>query len=48
MEVSDKTVSGPSELCAVGLWTDNSARVLRLPNLEELHCEKLAEGMNKD
>uniref|UniRef100_A0A8C4R1E9 DNA damage-binding protein 1 n=1 Tax=Eptatretus burgeri TaxID=7764 RepID=A0A8C4R1E9_EPTBU len=29
------------ELCAVGLWTDISARVLRLPNFEPLHKEML-------
>ena len=43
MEVSEESM-GPSQLCAVGLWTDNSARVLRLPTLDQLHCEKLADG----
>lgn len=28
-------------LCAVGLWTDISARVLRLPSFESLHVEML-------
>ena len=30
-----------SDLCAVGLWTDISARLLKLPSLEELHKEPL-------
>nr|CAG4640606.1 EOG090X00HD [Eulimnadia texana] len=30
-----------AEICSVGLWTDISARILRLPNLEELHKEPL-------
>lgn len=30
-----------SDLCAVGLWTDISARVLRLSNFEVLHVEML-------
>lgn len=33
-----------STLVSAGLWTDISARVLRLPNLEELHVEKLGGG----
>ena len=33
-----------AELCAVGLWTDISARVLRLPNFESLHTEMLGGG----
>lgn len=48
MDVSESGVRGPSFLCGVGLWTDNSARVLRLPKLEELHCEKLADGKRCD
>ncbi|XP_078488392.1 DNA damage-binding protein 1 [Ciona intestinalis] len=46
-------VSDPSELegpdfvtasmCAVGLWNDNTARVLKLPTLEEMHQQKLAD-----
>lgn len=31
-------------LLGVGLWTDISVRVLRLPSLELLHTEKLAGG----
>lgn len=33
-----------SDLCAVGLWTDISARVLRLPSFESLHVEMLGGG----
>nr|CAB3236585.1 DNA damage-binding protein 1 [Phallusia mammillata] len=32
-----------AEICAVGLWNDNSARVLKLPSLEEMYQEKLAD-----
>lgn len=37
--------SGPSQLCAVGLWTDISARILQLPSLEQLHQEMLGGGV---
>ncbi|XP_067655980.1 DNA damage-binding protein 1-like isoform X1 [Haliotis asinina] len=30
-----------AELCAVGLWTDISVRVLKLPNFDSLHVEML-------
>lgn len=33
-----------SEFVAVGLWTDISARILKLPNLEELCREQLGGG----
>lgn len=36
--------SNHSELCAVGLWTDISARILKLPSLEQLHQEMLGGG----
>ncbi|CAK8675984.1 unnamed protein product [Clavelina lepadiformis] len=32
-----------SKICAVGLWRDNTARVLKIPTLEEMYQEKLAE-----
>lgn len=35
---------GESSLCAVGLWTDISARVLRLPCFSPLHKEMLGGG----
>jgi DNA damage-binding protein 1 len=35
---------GPGGLLGVGLWTDISVRVLRLPNLTPLHTEKLSGG----
>lgn len=38
---------GPGEdsaLLGVGLWTDISVRVLRLPDLTPLHTEKLSGG----
>lgn len=38
---------GPGEeaaLLGVGLWTDISVRVLRLPDLKQLHAEKLSGG----
>lgn len=33
-----------SPLCAVGLWTDISARVLKLPCFTPLHKEMLGGG----
>ena len=33
-----------AELCVVGLWTDISARILRLPSLDSLHVEMLGGG----
>jgi len=31
-------------ICAVGLWSDMSARLLRLPSFETLHTEMLGGG----
>ena len=36
--------SDESPLCAVGLWTDISARVLKLPCFTALHKEMLGGG----
>ena len=33
-----------ASLVAVGLWTDISARILQLPNFENLHTEMLGGG----
>ena len=33
--------NGLSPLCAIGLWTDISARILKLPSFELLHKEML-------
>lgn len=38
---------GESPLCAVGLWTDISARVLKLPCFTALHKEMLGGGERK-
>ena len=38
------TTAAKSDLCAVGLWTDISARLLKLPSLEEVHKEPLKGG----
>jgi len=32
------------KLCAVGLWTDMSARLLRLPTFQTVHVEMLGGG----
>ena len=37
-----------AELCAVGLWTDISARILKLPNFDSLHVEMLGGGRSLD
>lgn len=34
------------KFCAVGLWTDMSARLLRLPTFETVHVEMLGGGDN--
>lgn len=39
---------GESLLCAVGLWTDISARVLKLPCFSPLHKEMLGGGERKE
>ncbi|XP_038067172.1 DNA damage-binding protein 1-like [Patiria miniata] len=36
-----KEGSDIAELCAVGLWTDISARILKIPSLESMHIEML-------
>lgn len=36
--------SNRAEIVAVGLWTDISARILRLPGLEEVNREFLGGG----
>ena len=33
-----------AEICAVGLWTDISARILKLPSFETVHVEMLGGG----
>lgn len=37
--------NGLSPLCAIGLWTDISARISKLPSFELLHKEMLGGGM---
>lgn len=37
-----------STVCAVGLWTDISARLLRLPSFESMHVENLGGGCEND
>lgn len=39
-----KEGEGRAQLIAVGLWTDISARILRLPSFESLHVEMLGGG----
>lgn len=34
-----------AELCALGLWTDISVRVLKLPSLDMIHCQLLGGGV---
>lgn len=33
-----------SDICSIGLWTDISARVLKLPSFESMHVEMLGGG----
>ena len=44
--VAGSNTVAKAEICAVGLWTDISARLLKLPTLEEFHKEPLGGGMN--
>lgn len=39
---SDDEMKVKSHLCALGLWNDNSVRLLRLPDLKEVHSEMLS------
>ena len=39
-----KADSGTSNICAVGLWTNISAKVLRLPSFDALHTQPLGGG----
>jgi DNA damage-binding protein 1 len=34
-----------ASIAAVGLWTDNSARILKLPSLQELNKESFGGGL---
>jgi hypothetical protein len=36
-----------ADICAVGLWTDISARLFKLPSLEEFHKEPLGGGKSR-
>lgn len=36
--------SEATHICAVGLWTDISIRILNLPSLKEMHKEMLGGG----
>lgn len=36
--------STPSPICAIGMWTDISIRIMRLPSLELITKEKLGGG----
>ena len=40
-------LSAKSDLCAIGLWTDISVRLLKLPSLEIIHTQPLGGGKVK-
>ena len=42
-----KDGANKSEICAVGLWTDISTRLLKLPGFETMHVEMLGGGTAK-
>jgi len=47
LDLSPLTESGSqSDICAVGLWTDISAHLLRLPTFESMHMEMLGGGLS--
>ena len=35
-----------AELCALGLWTDISVHLLKLPTLDIIHCQLLGGGVH--
>ena len=37
-------LSTKSDLCAIGLWTDISVRLRKLPSLETIHTQPLGGG----
>ena len=37
-------LSAKSDLCAIGLWTDISVRLLKLPSLDVIHTQPLGGG----
>lgn len=39
--------SESTHICAVGLWTDISIRIINLPSLNEMHKEMLGGGKFK-
>ena len=39
------TGSTRAEYCAVGMWTEISARIMRLPTFDILHTEMLGGGI---
>ena len=41
---SEDSSSGKSDIVAIGLWTDITVRLLKLPNLEEITKEALGGG----
>jgi DNA damage-binding protein 1 len=41
------TGSDKASIAGIGLWTDISARILKLPSLEEMHKEILGGGKAK-
>lgn len=45
LDISPLQDDEKAEIAAVGLWTDISARILRLPTLEEANREFLGGGM---
>ena len=44
MDISLQGNQEGAELCAIGLWTDISVRLLKLPTLEQVHSEPLGGG----
>ena len=47
LDITPLGEGGESPLCAVGLWTDISARVLKLPCFTALHKEMLGGGESR-
>ena len=47
IDISPINGKDTSDICVVGLWTDISVRILKLPSLQEQHHQILGGGMYK-
>ena len=46
IDITPLTDDKRADLCALGLWTDISVRILKLPTLDAIHCQLLGGGVH--